>query len=311
MKRMHLKRFGLVLVLALCVTTICVMVGACSKTPSTPDTPDTPDATETASLVFPTSYDELFASLSTMIENNQDGSGIAYDTGVAKEAASTEAGDTAASANYSTTNTQVSGIDEGDIVKTDGEYIYSISNGDVIIVEPAGSATREIARITIASDSMDTSKELPQDRAYRYPSELYIQGDMLAIVSSINNIIYELDTVGEPYQNVARTEIDLYDVSDPANPAYVKTLGQDGYFTSSRMTGGILYLISNYYLYDYESLSADVPTSYVPSIYENGTAKLIDPSDICIMPEFDTISFTVISSVNLEDGSRISTQCML
>ena len=36
---------------------------------------------------------------------------------------------------YSETNNQVEGVDESDIVKTDGEFIYSIVNGRVIITD--------------------------------------------------------------------------------------------------------------------------------------------------------------------------------
>ena len=36
---------------------------------------------------------------------------------------------------YSTTNTQVANVDEADIVKTDGEYIYYVLNGSLYIVK--------------------------------------------------------------------------------------------------------------------------------------------------------------------------------
>ena len=35
--------------------------------------------------------------------------------------------------NYSKTNTQVENVDEADIVKTDGEYIYYIENRRVLL----------------------------------------------------------------------------------------------------------------------------------------------------------------------------------
>ena len=40
---------------------------------------------------------------------------------------------TSSSKDYSTTNIQVENVDEADITKTDGDYIYSISNSNVII----------------------------------------------------------------------------------------------------------------------------------------------------------------------------------
>ncbi len=46
------------------------------------------------------------------------------------------------SASYSTTNVQVSGVDEADVVKTDGTYIYLVSGNRVVIARayPAGDA---------------------------------------------------------------------------------------------------------------------------------------------------------------------------
>ena len=37
----------------------------------------------------------------------------------------------------STTNVQVAGVDEADLVKTDGEYIYQVNRGRVVIVKTA------------------------------------------------------------------------------------------------------------------------------------------------------------------------------
>jgi uncharacterized secreted protein with C-terminal beta-propeller domain len=44
---------------------------------------------------------------------------------------------------YSTTNIQVEGVDEADIVKTDGRYVYVVSNNKVFIVDayPAEGAS--------------------------------------------------------------------------------------------------------------------------------------------------------------------------
>ena len=39
------------------------------------------------------------------------------------------------STDYSTTNIQVENVDEADVVKTDGNYIYSISNNYVVITD--------------------------------------------------------------------------------------------------------------------------------------------------------------------------------
>ena len=45
------------------------------------------------------------------------------------------AGYDSSSNNYSTTNVQVKGVDEADVIKTDGKYIYALSNKSVFIID--------------------------------------------------------------------------------------------------------------------------------------------------------------------------------
>ena len=52
---------------------------------------------------------------------------------------------------YSTTNIQVAGVDEADIVKNDGEYIYTITWNSIVILDayPA-EAAKIVSEITLA-----------------------------------------------------------------------------------------------------------------------------------------------------------------
>ena len=50
----------------------------------------------------------------------------------------------AESNDYSSTNVQVAGVDEADIVKTDGEYIYLVSKEKVIIVKAYPAETAQV-----------------------------------------------------------------------------------------------------------------------------------------------------------------------
>lgn len=55
----------------------------------------------------------------------------------AQDSSSTQESGTSTSNNkeYSTTNIQVENVDEADITKTDGDYIYSLSENKVIITD--------------------------------------------------------------------------------------------------------------------------------------------------------------------------------
>jgi len=79
------------------------------------------------------SYEELKEFVN---ENTQDKDMLVtpgrFWSGAAEEDGSAPA---AAGSDYSTTNIQVAGVDEADIVKTDGEYIYFVSGNKTIIVK--------------------------------------------------------------------------------------------------------------------------------------------------------------------------------
>ena len=69
---------------------------------------------------------------------------------------------------YSETNIQVEGVDEADIVKTDGDYIYYIVQNKLIIVKAYPADEAKIVSETEFKDF--------------YPSELFIDNDKLLIL---------------------------------------------------------------------------------------------------------------------------------
>ena len=58
-------------------------------------------------------------------------------------------GDDSAAFDYSRTNVQVEGVDEADIVKTDGKYIYVVSGQKVVIID---AASQEIVNHGISGE---------------------------------------------------------------------------------------------------------------------------------------------------------------
>ena len=105
---------------------------------------------EKTGLLKFSSYQELYSYLkeTANVEQRYFFGSFAADTAV--NSALLES--TEESKEYSQTNTQVEGIDEGDIVKTDGEYIYILSGDDISIVKAQGAESAEVARINVAKD---------------------------------------------------------------------------------------------------------------------------------------------------------------
>lgn len=82
---------------------------------------------------------------------------------------------------YSQTNTQVEGVDEADRVKTDGRYLYVLSNQDLVVVRSWPAAeTAEVGRVRLAG----------------WPAQFFLDGDRAIVLGSAN--LYEVVS-GVPY----------------------------------------------------------------------------------------------------------------
>ena len=136
------------------------------------------------------------------------------------------------------TNVQVNGVDEGDVVKTDGEYIYVASNGELSIID-----ARNPAELTVVSQI-----ELEID-----PRELYVTGDRLTTISTSHQVIPRgaapfLD-VAFPFEtNGPETVLTVYDIADRSSPGWISDTRIDGSLVSSRRIDDLVYLVTNQHL---------------------------------------------------------------
>lgn len=164
-------------------------------------------------------------------------------------------------ADYSTTNLQVTGVDESDIVKTDGRYIYIATSDQVQIVDAGGETPRQLSSITPElSGNMDRI------------CEMYVaDGRLMLIVQTeetdgLPDGTNEVDALAAQkkmavcydmaylYDAEITTEILTYDIANPANAKLLGTFRQEGSYNTSRKIGDQIYLFTNYgypMLYDY------------------------------------------------------------
>jgi uncharacterized secreted protein with C-terminal beta-propeller domain len=177
-------------------------------------------------------------------------SGIAA-TDVVRKSAAANAGvgltaQTAAVPDYSATNTQVQGVDEADIVKTDGTYIYQV-NGRQVIISKVYPAVE-----------METVGTLEFDQRF-YPRELYVDGDILVVIGSAT-FPYPTDkpqaefpveaapkkrAVVEPDAVSPTVRAIIYDIADKSNIVKKREVELEGSYVSSRKIGSALYLVAN------------------------------------------------------------------
>ncbi|RLI64521.1 MAG: hypothetical protein DRO67_04020 [Candidatus Asgardarchaeum californiense] len=208
---------------------------------------------------------------------------------------------------YSRTNVQVSGVDEPDIVKTDGEYLYIVSHNKVIIVKatPAEDAKIE-CNITVNSSLTIQNIFIKGDRLvifaqdYNYP--IYVTPIIEPIV--IDDVAVdevEITTLPNPrWYSSPDTHIIIYDLEDMKNCEKVKDVVVPGYFAAARMIGDFVYLITTQYSYNIRYLEEN--QSIVPSIMVDDEVKEIPLSNIQYVeiPE-ESKTITNIVSVNVQD----------
>lgn len=164
---------------------------------------------------------------------------MAMPTTAPSDAVNQEAPLTGGGADYSDTNVQVAGVDEADIVKTDGSYLYIVSNTKVRIVVADGSAALdEVATIDLEEVGLS-------------PSDLYIHDDRLVVLGTRwqGGVGIMDERMGSsliwPGYGYGKAEARIYDVSDRSNPELERKVAFDGSLTSSRRIDDKLYMIVN------------------------------------------------------------------
>jgi uncharacterized secreted protein with C-terminal beta-propeller domain len=217
------------------------------------------------------------------------------------ESAATAAKDEAASdqskADYSSTNVQVQGVDEGDIVKTDGSYIYQINKQRVAIIKATPAESMKVASILNYSDKNIS------------PLEIYLQGAKLIVIGSSQAyfpIYKEENGVKKEIYPSRRlmhdsTKALIYDMTDRTNLKLLREVELEGSYVSSRMIGASLYLVANDYM-DYYSIQNGEANS-TPSYKDtaaNKNYKDIGYNAIRYFPGTIEPNYLMVAGINLD-----------
>jgi uncharacterized secreted protein with C-terminal beta-propeller domain len=157
------------------------------------------------------------------------------------------------SEDFSTTNIQVAGVDEADIVKTDGSHIYAV-NRDTL---------------TILAADADTGMQTASQTALGItPSEMFVNGNTLVVFGVTSVDVGESVYKENPFSSASVAQ--LWDVADRAAPRKIRTLEFEGMYKTSRMIGDDVYLVLNSYprVYAYDEAT---PTDAILPAYRDAT----------------------------------------
>jgi uncharacterized secreted protein with C-terminal beta-propeller domain len=225
------------------------------------------------------------------------------------KAADSYAGSSGAAQDYSTTNVQEAGVDEADIIKNDGKFIYMIKGNNIKIVEayPAVNLKETI------------SFELgPKEQSF-YPSEMYLNGDQLVVIGNswisyatpLEESTTESKMIAPPYYGGNKTSVYVVDVANRAKPRVLRTVSLDGSYNTSRRVDGTLYLVANQYPYlPYYRYNQPIENfnTYLPRMTDSALAtepELVSPCDqIMIMPKPKSMNFLIAAAIPLQDNTK-------
>ncbi|MCA9264693.1 MAG: beta-propeller domain-containing protein, partial [Planctomycetales bacterium] len=148
--------------------------------------------------------------------------------------------------NSATTNVQVAGVDEADIVKTDGRYLYVVSNNlgagdslhELIIIDVQDAANPEVIQRVSFAESI---------------RELFLLGDRLTVITSpvpqlpaMNGLIPFRSLYGTPMAVNEAFTASVLDVSDPSEPVVSQRIEMTGSYEQARIIGEFVYLVSRF-----------------------------------------------------------------
>jgi inhibitor of cysteine peptidase len=196
---------------------------------------------------------------------------------------------------YSKTNIQTEGVDEGDIVKNDGQYIYKINTSGCIIVSAQNGEMEVVSEIKVNN---------------YIPQELYVIGDKLIMIGGIYEYFSYYNGSPEPLMDCfywvpcSQTDIRIYDIADRSEPELLRQLTMDGNYNTSRILledNKLFYMVNYYFNYGNED-------KYIPELSDSeingGERGKIPAENIYYYDDVINYSYLIIGNIDLDDPSQ-------
>jgi hypothetical protein len=272
--------------------------------------------------------------------SQQDGvlENTASDTGTPTPATSDSSNEQSV---FSSTITQEEGVDEGDRIKYDGEFMY-IANHEYYQRQtfaqeaPIPQTSVRILQRDSQGDISELSKTLVNEEASSINS-LYLNDDKLAVLSDIYTFYNDgnLNTSSITSDVFFPTEesfnLSLLDVADQTAPAITVSYTMDGAIIDSRRVDDVLYIVSSFSPYISELPYAETETekldnyktvflsnisNFLPQLIdkEGNSRNLVEPEN-CFLPTGTTKKdgfngIVTLTTIDLKQPDSISSICI-
>ena len=202
----------------------------------------------------------------------------------------------------SETNTQVENVDESDIVKVDGNYIYYVSEQKIVIIDAQnGESSSKIAEIKFEEFN---------------PREIYVKNNKLIVIGNefedyLENCKVYTESIA--IYDIARpvnskSGIIIYDISNIREPKEIRRVMVQGSYISSRMIENNIYFVANQHLYTSAIARCELKDlneeDYKPKYRDTAVGaeeKCIDFNRIYSLDSQDT-SYLILAGLNIESN---------
>ncbi|WP_148137668.1 beta-propeller domain-containing protein [Candidatus Formimonas warabiya] len=193
---------------------------------------------------------------------------------------------------YSSTNIQVQGVDEADIVKTDGKYIYQVNQGRVIVL------------LAQPPEKMVLSDTIKFEDGKFSPQELYVDDKYLVVIGAASENAYVDEQkiapgirIYPPVWGRGTVKAVIFDISKKDQIKQVREVELAGNYLSSRKIGDELYLVANKYL------DQPLRPSYRDSARTDSLVE-IPYQEIRYFPECVEPNYLLVAGLNLAQPDR-------
>lgn len=206
---------------------------------------------------------------------------------------------------YSTTNVQVEGVDEADIVKTDGNYIYYLDHNTIHIIK--AETLEEVSTITYGMED-DSSEQFSAREFYIVNNRLVVLGDSYTYNTTTLKRASNYDDLEDVayIDSSSYAQAIIYDITYKDNITELRKIKLDGSYINSRMIGNNLYFISNKTpMYYANATDYEILPSYIDGVKEK---TYIPAENIIYFPKTNNFSYVLIAGVDISKDEEMNVE---
>ena len=154
-------------------------------------------------------------------------------------------------ADHSGTNNQVAGVEEADIVKTDGRFVYAVLDGELLVIDADPASLMVLSRTPIAGHAtglfLGDGTVTVVSNEWTWLDPVQPDDGVVEPFASSMSIVTPAESstmlVDRRWNSTSQVVVNVFDVADPAAPALVERTEIDGSLLAARAIGGSVYLV--------------------------------------------------------------------